>query len=424
MEKFDFNSEYFLEISQKCRYNERMAEWYRRMADEQFDYLYPLMQREESRRFSIDPEYRKMCTYSNRAHNIETCMRDGWTSDYYRMHGVKIIKTVNRCKDRFCYNCQSMDSLQRFHEYAPVIDRFAEKYDIFHVVFSQPNVPGFILNQTLDLMYKSFSRLIGFMSGKKKIKGLDLKGKYGFEGCVRALEVSQNDKDSYFHPHFHCMWALKKGIDVTPKHRNMFTKDHTHRREDRLFSDLEVFLQRIWYLLLNGIKVTKKNLEDLPQVEGKRSYPDGFSCYAEPAQGHYHEVFKYATKGSYSNGSILNDYDCFITLYKSLYHRRVYQTYGCFYGIDMNELHDDGFSPGDLADLCFRELLEKLNSAETPEIVIESLADILKVKVSEEDKGVKYISVLSIRRAFDEAPAELRPKLKEKIVSFIWDKCI
>lgn len=458
MERFDLGGEYFLEISQKCRYNERMAEWYSRMADMEFDVLYPLAEREEARyrRWSSltaeevggmsqeeydeyleaqsshsffmnsmrgNPEYRRMNVYSKRAESIKNCMRSGWVSDYYRLSGVKVVKSVNRCKDRFCYNCQSMDSLQRFHEYAPLIDRYSTDYDIYHVVLSQPNVPGFLLDQTLDLMYKGFSRLIGYMSGKKKIRGMDLVTAYGFEGCVRSLEVSQNDKDAMFHPHLHCLFVMKKGIDITPRHRNMFTKDRTHRREDRLFSDFEVFLQRIWYLLMNEIKVTKKNLDSLPQQEGMRTYPDGFSCYAEPACGHYHEVFKYATKGSFSNRSILNDFDCFLVLYKALYHRRAYQTYGCFYGIDMNELHDDAFSPGDLADMCFQELVGMLNSMETPLIVVENLLDILRVKISEENQGVRYLSVLSIRRAFDEATSEERKLLKEKIVRCIWNSC-
>ena len=160
MTKFDFTSEYFLDISHKCRYNETMSEWYERMADMEYDVLYPLLERDMDRHSEQNilhsPEYKRMSTYSNRAKSIRFCMKYGWLSDYYRMNGVKIVKSVNRCRDRFCYNCQSMDALQRFHEYAPVIDKFSEKFDIYHCVFSQPNVPGFLLTRTLDTVsYKN-----------------------------------------------------------------------------------------------------------------------------------------------------------------------------------------------------------------------------------------------------------------------------
>ena len=39
---FDFTHEYFLDISRKCRYNEKMAEFYERMADLEYDKLYPI----------------------------------------------------------------------------------------------------------------------------------------------------------------------------------------------------------------------------------------------------------------------------------------------------------------------------------------------------------------------------------------------
>ena len=423
MANFDFTNEYFLDVSRKCRYNESMARFYERMADMEYDKLYPLYERDYDRWYIHQTtDYKKMYTYLNRAKSVRVCMRYGWTSDFYRMNGVKVVRGVNRCRDRFCYNCQSMDALQRFHQYSPIIDRFSGEYDVYHVVFSQPNVPGFLLGHTLDLMQASFSRWVGFMSGKKKIRGLDLVGQYGFVGAVRALEVSQNDNDKNYHPHYHCMVVLKKGIDITPKHRTMFSKDRTHRREDRLFSDFEVFLQRIWYLLMNGIRVTKKNLDALPQIGGK-SYPDGFSCYAENARGHYHEIFKYCTKGSYKNGSILYDFECFRTLHDALFRRKVYQTYGCFYGIDMNEIRDT-FDPGDedSADVCFKEILARLDATEEPERVVEDLFEILRLKIPAEGKGIRYISAQSIRYAYDETPPERRAELKDKIIGYLWER--
>lgn len=420
MSVFDYTSEYFLDVARKCRYNEKIALFYERMSELHYDELYPLYERDYDRQVILhNNDYKDMVKYAKRAEYVRTCMRYGWVSDYYRMHGVKVVTGVNRCRDRFCYNCQSMDALQRFHEYAPVIDKFSGKFDIYHVVLTQPNVPGFLLNNTLDLMQKSLSRLVGFMTGKKKIRGLDLVGAYGFVGAVRALEVARNDDNTYYHPHYHCMWIMKKGIDVTPKYFNSFSRDYTHRREDRKFTDFEVFLQRIWYLLMNGIKVTKNNLENLPHFPGGKSYPDGFSCYAENAKGHYHEVFKYCTKGSYKNGSILEDFECFRTLHDALFRRKVYQTYGCLYGFDMDVVHE-GVRTKDISDLCYNELIAKFRELEEPVKVVEDLAEIIRSKLK--DEPMKYISLQSIRFAFDECPEDKREQLKGLIIGSIWDR--
>lgn len=421
MAEFDLNKEYFYDISQKCRYNEKIAMFYERFSEMNYDELYPLLERDIDRReLYHNQAYLDGIKYRKRAQYLRTCMRTGWTSDYYRFQNVKVVKGVNRCRDRFCYNCQSQDALQRFYEYSPLIDTYSKDYDIYHVVFSQPNVPGFILNQTLDLMQKSFSRLVGFLSGKKNIRGLDLVGNYGFQGAVRALEISRNANDNNYHPHYHCMVVLKKGIDITPRHFNSFSKDRTHRKEDRLFSDLEVFFQRIWYLLINGIRVTKKNLETLPQFPGGKSYPDGFSCFAENAKGHYHEIFKYSTKGAFKNGSITDDFECFRTLHDALFKRKVYQTYGCFYGIDMDVVHDN-FVKQDISDICYNEILERLNSLEKPQTVIEDLKEILKVKMNTQSAAT-YLNLQSVRHAFEQYPPDKRQELKKLIISYFWDK--
>lgn len=412
--------EYFLDVARKCQYNEKIAAFYKLMADMHYDELYPLFERDYDRNMLFcNSDYVDMFKYAKRADHVRGCMRYAWESDYYRLHALKVVTRVNRCRDRFCYNCQSWDALQRYYEYAPLIDKFSTKFDVYHVVLTQPNVPGFLLKNTLDLMQKSLSRLIGFLSGKKKIRGLDLVGAYGWQGAVRALEVARNDNDSYYHPHYHGMFIMRKGIDVTPRHFNMFSVDHSHRKEDRYFSDFEVFLQRVWYLLLNGLTVNKKNLEDLPQFPGGKSYPDGFSCYAENAQGHYHEVFKYCTKGSYKNGSITEDFECFRTLYDALYRRKIYQTYGCLYGLDMDVVHD-GLIPENVPDICFNEVLDKLVELETPVKVVEGLDDII-IKQFKGD-SIKYISSQSFRHMYEELSEEDKPRFKELVMLEFWDR--
>ena len=79
-------------------------------------------------------------------------------------------------------------------------------------------------------------------------------------------------------------------------------------------------------------------------------------------------------------------------------------------------------SDDDPAGVCFNEILARLNEMEEPLRIVEDLVDILKLKVPAEGKGICYISVQSIRYAYDETPPEDRAALKDKIIRFLWNR--
>ena len=190
------------------------------------------------------------------ADRIKSCCKL-WDVDYYRFQGVKDIKRTNLCRSRFCDNCGNAQAIQRENKYAPFLDALARLYDIYHVVVTWPNAMPEELLPSVNNAYKQFAYLIRLFTGNTKIKGISFEG-YGFLGAVRALEITKNKYDGTFHPHFHCLFILKKGLrlDQRRKHVNSFSFSNpdikkSHKKDygqpQRYFSDFEILLQKFGF---------------------------------------------------------------------------------------------------------------------------------------------------------------------------------
>ena len=201
--------------------------------------------------------------FRTKATAVKYCFRY-WDTEYYRIQAVKDIKRVNLCRDLFCPNCQHNLSQERERKYSPVLDLLRKDYGIYHAVFTVPNCSGALLKATINKMYSKFVYVNQYLQGKRKIKDVDLKF-YGYVGSVRALEVSVNrskEPAEMYHPHFHCIFLLKKGLHLDKTKLNRFSFDTSERRSaPTKFSDFEVFLQKFWYCLYNDIPATKKNVD-------------------------------------------------------------------------------------------------------------------------------------------------------------------
>lgn len=345
-------SEYFSDLHDKTARNADLAVFYDRLFSDTDDFA-----------------------FYNRSKAIKVCCQ-WWDTEYYRLQQVKDIKRVNLCKDKFCFNCQSMLAIKRQSKYAPVLDTLYSEYAICHAVFTVPNVEGEELLPTLEKMYKKFKHLTRFLSGNAHIRGVDFE-QYGYGGGLRALEVTQNALDRSFHPHFHVMLLLKKGITFERKHINHYSFDGYELV--RKFSDFEILLQKVWYLLMNGETVTKEKLRDLSE---------GYSVILDPIQkGEYHEVFKYACKGAFKDGSIYDE-ETFRALYYALHSRRMIQGYGALHNFrdETAEILEEDLTQN------YEEMIAQLRIFEEPVFRAESLTEILS------DKNCSYISKSNLKR--------------------------
>ena len=271
-----------------------------------------------------------------------------------------------------------------------------------------PNVEAENLANTVALMFDRFSYMIRFFDGRKKVRGMDF-SHYGYKGAVRELEITVSKRDGSFHPHLHCIFVLKKNMNLPKVYWNIFSNDRRGRQETRLFSELELLFQRLWCLLIMKVKVTKGNIENI--AAACPEYPDGFSAVADVTNGDYHEIFKYAIKGTFKNETLF-DCEVFKTLYKALFNRRVYQTYGCLSSYDFNEYDESlGLS---IMDDVFELFLTKLQKQELPKRIEELLTDIL----AEWQEGkCKYVSKATFLRHFKALTKEEKEETLKGILS-------
>ena len=329
--------------------------------------------------------------YRNRGKRLRDCCKY-WFLDHYRYIKIKDLRETNLCRDRFCDNCQNALALQRQDKYRPFLEHIADEFDVCHVVFTVPNCDMWDLNTTLDMMFSRFGHLIRYFANRASIRGYDF-SRYGYFGALRALEITKNSDTQKFHPHFHCLFIFKKGVNLTAKkcyiNQFSFDKEHVKRKhhrgsndEPRKFTEFEILLQKIWYLLLNGIKVNQKHIFELKQ---------GYSVICDKAKkGEYHEVFKYATKGIFNGSGAAGFYD-FVALDSALKGRRVIQGYGALRSIDFE-------SDIDLS-ICADEFYAKFIAAcKVFEDPVPKYENLQQIAVHRSRESVDYISRTAIRQ--------------------------
>ena len=342
--------------------NNEIAEFYFLMGAEQCD---------------VDGEFET--TFANKAENVKQCYRF-WNLDYYRLQSVKDIKHINLCKDKFCLNCQHIIAQRRELKYMIPLDELRKNYDIYHVVITVPNCKQSELRATLDRMYAKFPYVIQYMQGKRKSNNLNFV-KFGFYGAIRALEVTHKltENGFEFHPHFHCLFVLRQGLDKKKKHTNEFS--FSKGKKVREFSDDEIFLQKVWHLLYNGERLTAENYNNLKQ---------GYSVTMDDCKGHYHQVFKYVLGGNFKKGMPLFDYEEFKTLYNALFRRKLIQGYGA-----LNKFTFDEDIEQEDIDEIYNGIIAKLQEVEQAEPQNQSLDEVLND--IENKPNITYISRSNIR---------------------------
>jgi len=338
--------------------------------------------------------YKENCKESHRPSVIENCF-NWFAIDYYRLQQVKVINKVNLCHDKFCVNCQNQLSMQRYTKYKPFLDELLKDYAIYHIVFTIPNCSEVMLKSTLDKMYKKSAYLFRYFQGTKKAKDVDF-SKLGYAGAIRALEIGVKQKGflTEFHPHFHCLFLFRKGFQNTGAHINTYSFSKSHFKRDRkvedgkrYFTDFEILLQKVWYLLYNDIKVTKKSIDELEL---------GYSCYAQRVFKDYKDVFKYTMKGMFDEKTSQFCYSesTFRYLLEAIHRRKVIQGYGILNRFKFDDVVDE-----EEIDEYFAQRIIALRELEDP------MQQWLSIKELIEDfdkyPHMKFISKNSLRAKVD-----------------------
>lgn len=351
------SSVYFEDVKQRAEFNNYYADYY--------------MQRFEDTGKRI---------YEDLSDRVRNCHKS-WFGDKYKQSGYFNVKRVFHCKNRWCWLCNHLKQAKRLMEYTPQFAELQNQYDLYHFILTVKNVGDAALETTLNKMQNAFKKIIRYFQGYGKISGIDFL-QYGFVGAIRSFEIVINPAD--YHPHIHALLFLKKDLRFVKSKTNKFSFDKGILK--RKFSEFEVQLQKIFYLLMNGKRVDAENL-DLVKL--------GYSVVldlVEDGDDSWHEVFKYATKMS-KDGAPACTYEQFCLLDDILHRFKMLQTYGIFYNPKNDESDEEPYDP--TAEILFEKVLILLNRMEKPETDVHLLLEDICNEVSN-----KKLTVISKRLSY------------------------
>ena len=138
---------------------------------------------------------------------------------------------ANFCRQRLCPMCQRRKSLKTYSDFMKLLHHL-DGYAFLHLTLTVPNCPLNELAETIGFMNKCSSRLFSLGETKK-----------AFKGVVRCLEVTYNSSTISFHPHFHCLIAVKPS----------YFKSRDYIRFDRL----QYLWSAIWKMREENLKSDK-----------------------------------------------------------------------------------------------------------------------------------------------------------------------
>ncbi|MDD2519255.1 MAG: protein rep [Bacilli bacterium] len=285
---------------------------------------------------------------------IKECNRF-WKIERYDYNLIKDFIRTNLCDDKFCNNCKKVKQASRMSRYIPELEKYKDR--LYHLTLTLPNVVGADLKDTIYKMKKGFRQLVRYINCTDRLTFIDF-SKYKYKGAIRSLEITF--KADNYHPHYHCAFVFDN-LDLDKKYKNNYSIDYYNNREDRLFSEFEIIIQKLWYLIINNIRVDKDNYNNLDI---------GYSCICDKFEDDdYIELFKYMTKETDEKDNILT-YDNFKTLYNATYNVKQIQGYGKLYMINDNNIMDE-------VDKIYIDIKEFLNNKEKPITIYEDLLSLL-----------------------------------------------
>jgi len=291
-----------------------------------------------------------------RMKHLETCNKF-WTTEVYEASHVKVLDRTFLCKDRFCANCQTVKRMVLQNRLLPLMEE--NRDSLYHMTLTVGNCTGADLYETIRHMARCFKTLVTYLNGNKKVRGIDLT-QYDFRGCFRSFEITCNG-DSY-HPHFEVAAIFGNGGGLKDK-RTVSQFSHSRKAGGmRLFSDFELVIQRMWWLLLNKQRLSYHN------IVGENTL-GRYSCTVDKFQpDDYKTLLNYVTKEGISprgeSAPLMTD-ENFRTFYHALKNYRQWQGYGLFYHVKSVEGADD------YTDQEYQMLERYIQSGEQPESRIE-----------------------------------------------------
>ena len=297
---------------------------------------------------------------NKRGENLLNCM-DVWWWNEYKVNKILDLQKVNRCKNtRFCPNCRAFELSKFIHHFGRIYsENIRDNYYPYLLTLTIPNVRGEELSETITKLYDSFNRFFKAFNqeigqGKKGYKDRLIY----FAGGLRVLEITYNSENNTFHPHLHCL-ILSEEYDQE-LFRKQYQGEYSYKRKSyNMYSDLDLHLQKIWYMCYNKIRLSSKEYNNLSD-----NWFDLYMCDIREMDSHgIYEVLKYTFKDS-----DLKNYEVFKIIALALENKRIRQGYGLLRGLkcedveEGNELNLEDFLEIDKKESPVQQLIPGINT--------------------------------------------------------------
>lgn len=128
--------------------------------------------------------------------------------------GKRKLVRASFCRIRLCPMCQWRKSLKLYGQVNRMITeqlKAVPSLRYLFITFTVPNVVITDLPNMLDMLDKAFKRVVDKTKGVKKLLAGQCIERLRKQtvGYMRAIEVTYNSKTNMYHPHIHCIFAVK-----------------------------------------------------------------------------------------------------------------------------------------------------------------------------------------------------------------------
>ena len=264
----------------------------------------------------VSASYKRLGNMS-KAFRMNSC---GDILEFVRQGDKKKLIHAHFCKIRLCPMCAWRRSLKTFAQVSQVMNEFeTNRHAFLFLTLTCRNVGANGLKETMDKLFSAFNDLTHLKKFRQAVVG-----------WFRALEVTYNHRENTYHPHFHCILAVR----------------------ERYFKDVSYISHGEWVSLWQGCL----GANYIPVVDIRR--------FKKTAGKEIAEVSKYAVKPEdyiiryYEDNSVFQEKtDTIIdVLDKALFRRRLVAFGGEFKKIH-KRLNLDDIEDGDLVVVDGKEEL-------------------------------------------------------------------
>lgn len=342
----EFTNEVLHKMQDKQKFNRQFQKWYYGMSEE-------LKEVEPVRSDRI----------FNRGERIGSCL-DYWFWDVYHQNKLMDLQKVNRCKNnRFCPNCRKFDLSKFIHNYGYTFKNLLlQGYNPYLLTLTVPNVKGQELRNTIDKMNDSFNRFFKLFNqpigqGMKGFKGRLIK----FDGALKVLEITYNEKEDTYHPHFHCM-VFSSEYPQVDMYKTIKGAWSNKNQEFNYNSNLDIQIMKLWYMTYNKIRLSEKKYNEF-----SNDWFDLFMCdFREMNEKGIYEVLKYTFKDS-----DVKSYKVFKVFVDSLERKRIRQGYGILQGLKCEDVEEG-------EKLMLDDFLEKDKKENPEQVTVPGIDTLIK----------------------------------------------